>query len=81
MGGPDKQTPLKRKECCWSIQTEYTESIDLSTEMSKLYDVLKDKTDIINDIQKEFSAKCKFIIVMILSENPIKSRGTVLVDS
>ena len=39
--------------------------------MSKLYDVLKDKTDIINDIQKEFSAKCKFIIVMILSENPI----------
>lgn len=71
LGGPDKDIPMTRKECLWRLETEYTESISVDTELRKVYDNLKDKVEILKEIQKRFATMFKIVIVINLVDNPI----------
>lgn len=72
MGGPDKTIPMKRKECCWSIESKYTETINVVAEIKKIYDIIKDKKIELQKISKKFEVDYKFTIVIYFGyENPI----------
>lgn len=71
MGGSEKNIPMKRKECCWCIETPYVETIDVTVELNKIYNILKNKTNILKEIKNKFSVFCKFTIVIHFTDNPI----------
>jgi hypothetical protein len=68
-GGPNKDIPMNKKECCWSVETEYTESIDVTAEIQKIYDIIKDKTTELIEISERFSVKYLFMIVIYYGED------------
>lgn len=71
-GGPDKNIPMNRKETSWGIETQYVESIDVQTEIRKLYDILKNKKSELISILGRYNVKYKFVIVIYFrNENPI----------
>jgi site-specific DNA-adenine methylase len=72
-GGPNKDIPMNKKECCWSIETEYTESIDVTAEIQKIYDIIKDKKTELIEISERFSVSYFFMIVIYYGDNPIMS--------
>ncbi|QUH26493.1 DUF4279 domain-containing protein [Serpentinicella alkaliphila] len=71
LGGSEKSIPMKRKETCWRIETDYAETIDVEFELRKIYNLIKDKADILKMIQNKFCTTCKFVIVIYFSDNPI----------
>lgn len=73
MGGSEKNIPMKRKECCWCIDTQYVESIDVIVELNKIYNILKDKTHILKEIKNKYSVFFKFDIIIHFTDNPIIS--------
>jgi len=73
MGGPEKNIPMKRKECCWRLETEYINTIDVDSEIRKVYDLLRDKREVFNEIKSRFSVMYKFVIVIYFDDNPILS--------
>lgn len=73
MVGSEKNIPMKRKECSWRIETQYIESIDVTEELNKIYNILKDKTNIFKEIKNKYSVFFKFNIVIHFTDNPIIS--------
>lgn len=72
MIGPEKNIPRKRTECCWMIETDYTNTIDVEGELRKLYDLIKDKKNELVEISRRFNVENKFCIVInFRNENPI----------
>jgi len=73
LGGQEKNIPMIRKECCWCLETEYIDTIDVDAEIRKVYNILRDKTEVLKEIRNRFSVMYKFIIVIYLDNNPILS--------
>lgn len=68
-GGPNKDVPMNKKECCWSVETEYTESIDVTAEIQKVYNILKDKKIELMEISERFAVNYRFVIVIYYGED------------
>ncbi|MGL5086155.1 MAG: DUF4279 domain-containing protein, partial [Clostridium sp.] len=64
MKGDKSVRDFERKECCWSINTGYIDTLYVSEVIDKLIYKLSNKVDIIVDLKKEYDLICKFFIVI-----------------
>lgn len=80
LGGGSEKIQMKRQESCWCLETDDTDTIDVQKEIYKIFNKLKDKTNLLNEISLKFSAKFKFVIVIYFRDNnPIITINSELV--
>ena len=69
MKGDKLKSNFKRKECCWSINTGYVETLYVSELIEELIDKLSKKIDILVDLKKNYKVTFKFFIVINIVDN------------
>lgn len=79
---PDDITgePVKFKECCWTIQSEYENTIFVDGELRKLYNVIKNSKNELLEIAEKFSVSYKFCIVIEIEGKEENSNPCIGID-
>lgn len=67
--GDKSESNFKRKECCWSINTGYVETLYVSELIGELIDKLSKKIDVLVDLKKNYKLIFKFFIVINIIDN------------
>lgn len=52
----------------WGIHTEYENSIDISEQLLKITEKLKDKVSVINEICSQYRITCSFVVVINIEQ-------------
>ncbi|TRZ39557.1 DUF4279 domain-containing protein [Niallia circulans] len=65
---PNRSSARYRKETSWDLGTGYEASLDVNNQLQKLVKRLRNKVLIINKIKEDYSAECKFFIVIKMEE-------------
>lgn len=57
------------KKSYWEVSTDYEVSLDINDQLRKIVNLLKDKKDVIVDLQNSLGLECKFqLVIMIRNE-------------
>jgi len=62
---------MTRLEGCWEIETGYAPSLDINDALSKLEDILNEKTDKIMEIKRANNLESKLTIVIKIYDNEV----------
>ncbi|MGF3104573.1 DUF4279 domain-containing protein [Rossellomorea sp. DUT-2] len=62
---------MTRLEGCWEIETGYAPSMDINDALSKLEDILTEKTDKIREIKRANKLESKLTIVIKIYDNEV----------
>ncbi|MGG1629574.1 DUF4279 domain-containing protein [Rossellomorea sp. NRS-1567] len=62
---------MTRLEGCWEIETGYSPSMDINDALSKLEDILNEKTDKIMEIKRANELESKLTIVIKIYDNEV----------
>jgi hypothetical protein len=62
---------MKRLEGCWEIETGYYPSVDIKDAMSKMKEILHEKTEKILQIKRTNKFDCKMTIVIKIYNNDV----------
>jgi hypothetical protein len=63
-GDDIKGKSYKKKDTCWTVSTEYEESLDINDQLSKLMIILQDKKEMLIELKKMYDMKYVFEIVI-----------------
>lgn len=69
MKGEKNKRNFERKETCWSISTDYIETLYISELIDELLYKLSSKKDILIHLKKEINLEFKFFIVINIENN------------
>ena len=69
MRGEIQEKIKKRMFNHWEISTGYEESDDIDKQLIRIFDLLKDKIDILNQLRDQYSLEFRFDIVPIVEDD------------
>ncbi|WP_061224955.1 DUF4279 domain-containing protein [Leptospira weilii] len=63
------KTVLQRKETCWSLATNYEESLDINIQLDKVIVQLEDKIEAIIALMEKYNLITKIFIVIYIKDD------------
>lgn len=81
-GDSVKNRNIVRKDSCWSIETGYYESLDISDQINLMINTITGKKELIKKLKHEFKVKYLFLIIVNIEDDvkPVISFGTEIIE-
>lgn len=68
-GDKVKDKDIERVDTCWTVHTEYEESIDINEQLKKILNILIPKLNELKEVQSAYNLEYRFCIIINIENN------------